>query len=229
MGKSIVEIVIDLLKGSQIRVDRAYPGQMMPAVETMVAAVGLKRLDQADSSATVEVSVMTPAHLGAGECEDKAVWICRLLKSIGGSCLQGKAEHIVGANLFRVSIESVFYGQETLNGWQDIPTAPTFAVKLGGMPLNYAISFTAHREVDETTENIENAAWHFKIEERFPLNAEEEASPEEPFAITVSRIGRTEVYNGCVLVAHKRILESDGQRQIREGVATSLVVRGIDE
>lgn len=224
MGKSLIEIVIDLLKGMQIRADRAYPGQMMPAVETMVAAVGLKQLDQEHSTATVEVSVMTPARLGAGECEDKALWICRILKSIGGTCLLTKAEHIVGANLFRVSVEALFRGEETINGWQDIPAAPTFAVKLGNVPLNHAVSFTAHRAVDEAVEEIGAAQWHFAVEEWFPLDAQEEEAPEEPFVITVSRVGSTERYNGCVLDVQKRILENGGLRQIREGVATSRTV-----
>ena len=227
MGKSIVEIVIDLMRGSQIRADRAYPGQLMPAVETMVAAVGLKRMDQSNSTATVEVSVMTPGHLGAGECEDNAVWICRLLKSVGGSCSLTKAEHIVGANLFRVSVDAVFHGQETINGWEDVPVAPSFDVQLGNTYLNHAVSFTAYRAVKDENEEIDGTPWHFTVEERFPLDAEEEESPQEPFEITVSRIGITETFSGCVLDIHKRILENDGLRQIREGTANSRKVTDI--
>lgn len=224
MGKSIVEIVMELLKDAQIRTDRAYPGYRMPAVQTMVAAVGLKQLDQEQARATVEVSVMTPAHLGAGECEDKGVWICRLIKTIGGRCVLHKAEHIVGANLFRVSVDAVFQGQETIHGWQDAPAMPSFAVKLGDVPLNHAVSVTAYRAVKDENEEIDGTPWHFTVEELFPLDALEEEAPQEPFEITVSRTGRTEVFHSCTVEVEKRILESEGLRQIREGSANSRTV-----
>lgn len=199
----------------------------MPAIESIAAAVQLEQLDQAAGTATVLVSVLVPAALGAAASEDGAVQVCQILQGMGAVCLQGKSEYLNSAQMFCAAVSAVFSGEETVDGWEkpNEPAAPpTFSVKLGTRQLSFAVSFTAERALDDTVSVLDSATWHFRLEEVFPLEAREEAAPTEPFDITVSRTGRTEVFSGCALTAQKRVLEADGQRQIREGVAAGRTV-----
>ena len=221
---------MDALQEAGIRVGRAYPGERMPSIQSVAAAVQLEQIDQAAATATVLVSVLVPAAMGAAKSEDGAVQVCNILRSAGAACLLHKTEHIGSAGLFCTEVSAVFSGQETENGWETTPEPDpepeplTFSVKLGSTVLSYPVSFTAERAVDETVTSLSDAQWHFELEELFPLDAKEESSPAEPCAITVSRDGRTEVYSGCIVTAQKRILEADGQRQIRKGTATGRTV-----
>lgn len=224
MGKLILENVMDALRKKGIRVQRAYPGDRMPAIESMVAAVQLEQIDQAAATATVLVSVLAPAAMGAAESEDGAVLVSRILQTAGAMCRIHKTEHMSSANLFCTRVSAVFSGQETENGWQAAPKPLTFSVMLGSTVLNCPVSFTAERAVDETAAALANAQWRFELEELFPLNVRENSTPASPYTITVRRDGRTEVYSGCVVTYQKRILGNDGQRQIRRGTATGRTV-----
>ena len=78
MGYSLVENIIDELRISGVRADRACPGKRMPEIRSVAAAVQLVGLDQEKTTATAQISVLAPKTAGAAAAEDTAVKICQL-------------------------------------------------------------------------------------------------------------------------------------------------------
>lgn len=227
MGRTLVELVSETLERTGIRVGRAYPGARMPMLTGMVAAVQLGQLDQANGTGTVLVSVMVPSVMGAAACEDGGLGICQTLRAAGGVCRQEKSEYRKGADLFCTEIFAEFYGQETESGWEETsppPNSPTFSVIVGDTMLSGAVSFEAHREIDEEVTALQSAVWHFSLEEVIALDAPETEPPLNAFSITIRRAGRTEVFSDCVMTAQVREIRQDGQHQIRKGTAGNRTV-----
>lgn len=235
MGRSIVTIVTDALRDAGIRVQRAMPGKALPELESAAVAVQLAQVDQAAATATVLVTVLAPAKLGGASCEELAVKVSSVLSGIGGVCRQEKLEQLTGTVLLEVPVYGKFAGYEKVDGWQELPKpgpvpeleAITFTVFLGGRIASHAVSFSAWRKaVDEqgVVSEIADVPWQFSLKELLPLDTFEEAELKEPFTITVSRSGRTEVYSGCKLLYQSRYTSSKGLSQTREGVAESLKV-----
>ena len=211
------------------------PGGVLPELQSAAAAVQLAQVDQAAASATVLVTVVVPAKLGGGSCEELAVKVSSVLSGIGGVCRLEKLEQLTGTVLLALPVYAKFAGYEKADGWQELPKptpepdveAMTFTVTLAGKEVAHAVSFAAwRRAVDDQgmVTQIGNVPWQFSLKELLPLDAVEEAAPTEPFTVTVSRSGRTEVYSGCTLLYQRRFTSAQGLNQTREGVAESLQV-----
>ena len=200
------------------------PGTRMPELQGAVAAVGLAALDQEKQTASVSVRILAPARLGGESCEDLAVTACGILQGLGGVCRLEPVRQLDKTAFLQAEITAVFSGSETAEGWA---AKPAFTVNAGSTALGSVTAFTAWREQEETdgvVTEVADAQWHFALEELFALDAAEEDAPSEPFSVTVSREGRTEVYSGCTLTAVKRSITPEGQRQVRQGLAESLTV-----
>ena len=87
------------------------------------------------------------------------------------------------------------------------------------------VSFRTSREADEEVTAVENAVWHFRLEEHLAVTAAQAAVPVADFTIQVRRGNRTEIFRGCTLTAHSQELTPDGLRQIREGTATQMEIQ----
>ena len=66
-----------------IRARRAMPGGVLPELQSAAAAVQLAQVDQAAATATVLVTVVVPAKLGGGSCEELAVKVSSVMPSTG--------------------------------------------------------------------------------------------------------------------------------------------------
>ncbi len=227
MGDSLIKIIVDTLCEEGIAAQRAMSAGKMLRLDAPAAAVQIHRLDQQAETATALVSVLTPVEIGACACEESALTICRILQNAGGSCRQEKTEYRSELDLFCTEVYAVYKGQETERGWQAwvAEPEPEFSVFVGNATTSAAVSFIAHRAVDDTVTVLGDALWHFRLEERFDLDEAEPVWPSEPFSITVQREGRTEVYSGCVVTSQRRSLDKTGQTQIREGTAHSCTTK----
>ena len=61
MGHSILEYVLRLLRQERFAADVAYPGQKFPRITDPVAAVHIEKVDRANMTVTVEISIIVPA------------------------------------------------------------------------------------------------------------------------------------------------------------------------
>ena len=230
MGYSLVENIIDELRISGVRADRACPGKRMPEIRSVAAAVQLVGLDQEKTTATAQISVLAPKTAGAAAAEDTAVKICQLLKSQGGICRLEKAEYLSGPECFCMEVYATFSGRETDSGWipvfpeeSDPEEMPAFSVAVNGVEHPYVVSFRGFRQVDESVMSIEDMLWRFRMEEVYPLDIPEITMPISDFSLEVTRAAGTERYTGCVLTSNIRECRADGQHLIWEGTASLMM------
>lgn len=231
MGCSLVENIINALRSSGIRADRACPGKRAPEIQSVAAAVQLVSLDQKEETATVLVSVLAPKVAGAAGAEDAAIRICQLLEYEGGNSRLEKTEYISGPECFCIEVFATFSGRETTSGWMPIlpeesgsEEMPAFFVAVNGIAYPHVVLFRGFRETSEIAVEIEAAQWHFRMEEVYPLDAPENPVPVSEFSLVITRPERTEMFSGCVLTAQTREIRSDGQHQIWEGTASGMTV-----
>lgn len=224
MNKTLIEIVVDALLAAGLHCERAFPAGRMPAIDCLETTVGLKEMDREANTATVKVSVLSPAKLGAPSCEDAGLHICRLLRQIGGKCCQGEVAYDARGDFFYVPVEATFAGYEALDGWSEVTPAPVFTVKAENTVLEYAVSFDAEYSLVAIDKDNSAWRWAFRLEEITPFSRQENDMPEEPFRIAVAKEFSTEVYSDCVITNRKRLFREDGLHQIWEGTATGMTM-----
>lgn len=222
---SVADVIRSWLQANEIRAIRAYPGEKLPAISSPMAAVELYELNPKEETATVLVSVVSPANLGAAKAEDTALEILLLLKSFGCECKQERVKYLSAPEWFCVEIYATAFGTQG-QSWESAPTYAIsgFYVEINGKMVDCAKSFEAHREAEDSEFGFADAPWRFRLEEFFaPGNAEPEV-PISGFTVVVRRQGRKETYTDCALSGQSRILTAEGQVQILEGIASQLTV-----
>ena len=215
MGTLILDMVVDLLNEGGLRAEAAQPAGDMTAVQGVVAAVSLERVDQADESVTVMVEMVGPVKLGARECQKTALEALEILRSAGGVCQMGKCTFISKADIFCIPVTAVFYGTASPQEWQP---RRGYTVTMAGADLQHVTGFSAGQKAEEGI-TLADAPWEFTLEEFLPVGAQEPEDPAENFALAVSYGSEAEHYIGCKLTARQRVAEKNGIRQIRRGMA----------
>lgn len=215
MGTLILDMVVDLLDEGGLRAEAAQPAGDMTAIQGVVAAVSLERVDQADESVTVMVEMVGPVKLGARECQKTALEAIEILRSAGGVCQMGKCTFICKADVFCIPVTAVFYGTASSEEWQP---RQGYTVTMAGADLQHVTGFSAGQKAEEGID-LADAPWEFTLEEFLPVGAQEPEDPTENFELTVSYGSETEIYTGCKLTVRQRVAEKNGIRQIRQGTA----------
>ena len=210
MGTLMLDDILSAMNAGGIRTQRAYPGKPMPQVEETVAAVSLQKADLTTGETQIKVLVLSHSRMGAGACEDTAMAAARALKSAGYSCQVDSVEFDGRSGLFCTAIVVSNPVDKRLKSF-----------KIGAVPQQHVISFTAQRMLEEPETDLEKAGWTVKLEQFFPLGAIEDSNPSgTQFTLT----NGAEIYHGCSWVSQTRVTEADGTRQIREGTAMSRTV-----
>lgn len=101
-----VGMVMDALKAGGIPAIRAYPGSKLTELTAACAAVGYHQVDA--EKVEVLVTVLTPAALGGGACEDTALAAGEILLTLGASRVQGPCEYDERWDLFFVEVRAAF-------------------------------------------------------------------------------------------------------------------------
>ena len=216
----VIQNLTMLLSGAGYRTGDASPGRVMPEITEPVIALSLEHLDTEKRMATVRVTIISPLALGARACEDEALKVCNLLRNAGVACELQPYNIDTKTEMILLSVMATVYGNLLSNNWQ---LGEGCSVRLDADTLERVVSFTAWREVKEDAGEIQNMPWNFRVEEEMDT-IQEEVEPTEPFIITVSHGDAQEVYSGCTLKLHKRVLTDGGLVQIREGTAQSRTV-----
>ena len=221
---TIVNQVIEALRGSSIRADEAYPGGRIPALTGAVAAVRLGKVDRSVRTTSVQVVIMSPAKSGGSLCETTALQAVEVLQAMGGTCKKDVCKFDEMADVFYIEIESEFFGTALPNNWS---AGPGFSVTIGEQALPHVVSFGLQRKTDEEVIAIANARWQFTLEELLPPGISEPPDPSEPFTLTVTRAYLDEILTECTLISVQREDTLRGISQVRIGTAKTRKVMGI--
>lgn len=110
MGYSILELVLRRLRQAGFRADAAYPGQKYPQIGETVATAHIEKVDRANLTVTMEVSIISPAATGGTACEVEALRATEILRWAGAVCVQNGCTYDGVSQVYVVSILATFTG-----------------------------------------------------------------------------------------------------------------------
>lgn len=227
LGYSILELVLQRLKEAGFRAAAAYPGQKFPRISGTVAAVHIEKVDRANMTVTVEISIVCPAAMGGTQCELEALRATEILRSAGAVCLQNGCSYDGVAQVYVVEVLASFTGvteADKCTIW------PGFYCYVGEDVLRFAVSFTAERTEGAAPEyamgvaepvgsSLGSGLWEIKLEEQIPCGSPEVAEPQGEFTVQIVTEDRTETYSGCRWTSVLRQRDKQGLRRVRTGFA----------
>lgn len=228
MGISILELVLRRLREENFKADVAYPGQKYPPIRETVAAVHIQKVDRANMTVTVEVSIICPAGMGGTVCETEALRATEVLRWAGATCIQNGCDYDGMAQAYCVSVLATF---TCVTEADDCTMGPGFSVYINDTHIPYAVSFTGEKTVDwEARYAIgEDAAigtaageisWKVTLEELIPAGSGEIAQSSDQFKLRIDKsTGSAETYYGCCWTSVKRSFTQAGLRRVRTGIA----------
>ena len=218
MGYAIVEAVVTALREAGLRADKAWPGQKMPAIESVAAAVNLQLADRAEKLERVKVSVLAPAGMGGVCCEAAGKQVCDVLQEMGANCVQNACEFQSNTGLFCVEVLGSFLTEQPTQPDTE-PVVYTFSAMVAGKTVDDLVSATAYRMWNEETGTVLDT-WTVQLVEQI-TGLEDAALTEEPFEIRLTRNDQTDIYSGCRWSSWRRVLDSSGLKQTRSAIAQS--------
>ena len=227
MGISILELVLRRLREEDLTADIAYPGQKFPVVEKTVAAVHIEKVDRANLTVTVEVSIITPAALGGTSCELEALRATETLRWAGAVCVQNGCSYDGVAQVYVVSVLATFTCVTEADSYV---IGPGFSVYINEILQPYALRVAEKEETGMQAEYVmgESAPagvsqgsclWHIELEELIPAGSPEAVEPAGAFQMKIVTEQKTESYYHCRWTSIKREFTKEGLRRIRTGVS----------
>lgn len=231
MGISILELVLRRLREENFKADVAFPGQKYPPIRETVAAVHIQKVDRANMTVTVEVSILCPAEMGGTACEVEALRATEVLRWAGATCIQNGCDYDGMAQVYCVSILAAF---TCVTEAENCTMGPGFSVYINDTLLPYAVSFTAEKTADwEAGYAIGEEApvgtaggqilWKLTLEELIPAGSAEVKQTAEQFTLRLAKnIGTAETYYACRWSSIKRQFTQAGLRRVRTGICLTM-------
>ena len=145
MGISILELVLQKLRTADFLADVSFPGQKYPMISGPVAAVHIEKVDRANLSVTVEVSIICPASLGGTFCEVEALRATEVLRMAGATCIQNGCRYDGLAQVYVVSILATFI---CITDAESSTMGPGFVVYIQNKLVPFAVSFKSEQKAD---------------------------------------------------------------------------------
>jgi len=227
MGISILELVLRRLREENFLADVAFPGQKYPLITEPVAAVHIEKVDRANLSVTVEVSIICPAELGGTRCEVEALRATEVLRWAGAVCIQNGCEYDGLAQVYVVRILATF---TCVTEADNCVMGPGFQLIVGENRMPFAVSFEAEQVTDAEAQyvmgedepiGIRNGSrlWKLRLEELIPPGNLEADDPDTTFKLRVESDTVTETYYHCRWTSHRREFTRQGLRRIRTGIS----------
>ena len=227
MGYSILELVLRRLREEGFSADIAFPGQKFPQISEAVAAVHIEKVDRANMTVTVEISIVCPAAMGGTACEVEALRATEVLRWSGAVCVQNGCSYDGIAQVYVVPILATFTGvteADSCTIW------PGFYCYINDQRHRFAVSFSMEEETGIQMEyrmgermpagySQGSAVWHIQLEELIPAGSAEAEEPEGEFVLQIVTDQKTENYSGCRWTSIKREFTKQGLRRIRKGYA----------
>ena len=233
MGYSILELVLSRLRENGFTATCAYPGQVFPQITETVAAVHIEKVDRANLTVTIEITMVCPASLGGTRCEMDALRVTEILRWTGAVCIQNGCRYDGVAQVYMVSILATFTGITEENScviW------PGFYCYVDERYHRYAVDFQTEQTSDvQVIHRMGQTAavglhpgqevWQIRLEELIPAGSEEVQEPEGEFDVKIISDLITETFRGCRWTSIQRQRTRQGLRRIRKGYAMSREVK----
>ncbi len=227
MGHSILELVLRRLRQENFTADVAYPGQKFPRITEPVAAVHIERVDRANLTVTLEVSIICPAAMGGTACEVEALRATEVLRWSGAVCVQNGCTYDGVSQVYVVSILATFTG---ITESDDCSIGPGFSVYIDGTLQPETTAITIWEEPGTQAEYVmgESAPagvsqgswlWRIQMEELFPAGTPEPLEPAGAFKLKIVTDQMIEIYYYCRWTERQREYTKEGLRRIRKGIA----------
>ena len=227
MGYSILELVLRRLREEGFAADVAFPGQMFPQITDTVAAVHIEKVDRANLTVTIEVSIISPASVGGTACEVEALRATEILRWSGAVCVQNGCTYDGVAQVYVVNVLATFTGVTEAD---DCTIWPGFYCYINNRIQRFAVGFSMEERCDVQmiygygTGNpvgcsVGENAWTIQVEELIPCGSPETEDVEGEFTMQIVTDQTTETYTGCRWNSVKRELSKQGLRRIRSGIA----------
>ncbi len=227
MGISILELVLQRLREENFLADVAFPGQKFPAITEPVAAVHIEKVDRANLTVTVEVSIICPAQMGGTQCELEALRATEVLRWAGATCIQNGCRYDGMAQVYVVDVQATF---TCVTGAQDCTLGPGFQIFILEELMPYALSFEA-QQVRTLTPQYEMGQdapvgtaggswyWTIRLEELIPTGSIEVDDIDATFQLRLESETVTETYYDCRWTEIRREYTRQGLRRIRSGIS----------
>lgn len=227
MGISILELVLRRLREENFIADVAFPGQKYPVITEPVAAVHIEKVDRANLTVTVEVSIICPAEAGGTCCEVEALRATEVLRWAGATCVQNGCEYDGIAQVYVVSILATF---TCITESDNCVMGPGFQVYMNDNLISFAVSFEAEQVEDLEAQyemgedapiGIRNGSclWRLRLEELIPAGNMEIGEPEGAFQLRLESDTVKEVYSHCRWTSIRREFTRQGLRRVRTGIS----------
>ncbi len=227
MGYSILELVLRRLRQENFTADVAFPGQKFPRITEPVAAVHIEKVDRANLTVTVEVSIICPGDMGGTTCEVEALRATEVLRWSGAVCVQNACTYDGVSQVYVVSVLATFTGITEADACE---IGPGFSVYVNNRYQPYAVSVSAWEEKGNQAEyvmgesapagiSLGSKLWIIQLEELIPAGSPEAADPVDLFQLKIESSLQTEIYYHCRWTEHHREYTQRGLRRIRKGIS----------
>ena len=227
MGISILELVLRRLREENFIADVAFPGQKYPTIKEPVAAVHIEKVDRANLTVTVEVTIICPAEAGGAYCEVEALRATEVLRWAGATCIQNGCQYDGLAQVYLVNILATF---TCITEPNDCVMGPGFRIYVKEKLIPFAVSFESEQVADVEAQyvmgeddpiGIRNGSrlWKIRLEELIPAGNMEVKDPEEIFQLRLESDTVTETYYNCSWTSVRREFTRQGLRRIRTGIS----------
>lgn len=227
MGISILEQVLRQLRNAEFQADVAYPGQKFPQITKTVAAVHIEKVDRANMTVTLEVSIITPASLGGTACELEALRATEVLKWDGAVCVQNGCSYDGASQVYVVTVLATY---TCVTEADSCTLGPGFQVFINDNFQPFAVSFSEeevrhHRVEYEMGEaqpagvSLGSRIWNITLEELILPGSPEAAEPKDAFELRIERAAGIETFYHCQWLSVCREMSQSGLKRIRKGVA----------
>lgn len=239
MGYSILELVLRRLRQANFRADVAYPGQKYPQIGETVAAVHIEKVDRANLTVTMEVSIICPAATGGTACEVEALRATEILRWAGAVCVQNGCTYDGVSQVYVVSILATFTGTTDAD---DCVIWPGFYCYIDDLIQRFAVRVEVEEVTERQVEFVMGEAaptgvsegshyWQIALEELIPAGSGVSEEPGAEFVLRLVTDEKTEEFSGCSWLSTRREYTKAGLRRIHKGIARSRkeVTNGLSE
>lgn len=227
MGYSILELVLRRLRQAGFRADIAYPGQKYPQIGETVATVHIEKVDRANLTVTMEVSILCPASTGGTACEIEALRATEILRWAGAVCVQDGCTYDGVSQVYVVNVLATFTGTTDEN---DCVIWPGFYCYVDDLIQRFAIGITVEEETGRKAEFVMGEAaptgvsegshyWNIQLEELIPAGSGVSEEPGAEFVLRLVTDEKTEEFTGCTWLSTRREYTKAGLRRIHKGIA----------
>lgn len=227
MGYSILELVLRRLKQAGFRADVAFPGQKYPQIGEPVATVHIEKVDRANLTVTMEVSIICPASTGGTACEVEALRATEILRWAGAVCVQNGCTYDGVSQVYVVSILATFTGttdEDSCVIW------PGFYCYINETVQRFATGIRVEEQTGRQVEFVMGEAvptgvsegshyWVLELEELIPAGSAVTKEPGASFTLKLITDEKTEEFTDCTWLSTRREYSKEGLRRIHKGIA----------